>query len=92
MKLIEDKLTPEKDYKELFTVEVNEIECTDTVVGMRHDGVFLYIKERLANSGNAYWMDREFYSIDEDEFNHFLEMAIESGKTTLEELQLQLRR
>jgi len=75
MKPIEEKLTPEKDYRELFTLHVDSNKCTADIIGIKNDGEYLYISEKLASSGNAYWMDRIFYSLDEDEYKHYVEMA-----------------
>ncbi len=80
MKKIEENLQPDKDYRELFTVEVDELKCTDTVVGLKNDGLLLYIDEKLSNSGNAYWMDRTFYSIEKDEFKQYFEIAKSNGE------------
>lgn len=95
MKPIDADYKPNKDYRELFTVFVNTRKCTDDVVGITKDNELLYIKESLANQSSAYWVDREFFSIDKMEFKHFLsiatkngevEKAVKNGYTTLDEL------
>lgn len=93
---MEVRLRPQEDYKELFTVATDSAKCTDEVIGVMSDRKLLFIKERLANQGNAYYMDREFYSIDGAEFHIYLERAkangklqeaIKNGCTTLEEVE-----
>lgn len=90
------KYYPEKDYRELFTVSVDELMCTDDLIGITTAGDLLYVKERLAGSGNAYYMEREFFSIEREEFQQYLsvakengevEKAVRNGQTTKEELE-----
>lgn len=80
MKPTEERLYPGEDYKELFTVDVDENKCTCNVVGIKNDGTLLYIKERLANNSSAYWVDRELYIIDKEEFSHYQEEARKNGR------------
>lgn len=97
MQLIEESLKPEIDYRELFTVEVDENKCTDDIIGIKNDGEIIFIKEKMSNSGNAYWMNRVFYSIDRDELHQYIEIAKSNGeiekaiknkRTTMEEINL----
>ena len=74
------KYVPEKDFRELFTVTVDPIRCTDTCIGITNDGTLLYIEEQMMSSGNAYWMDREFFEIDKEEFCRYLAVAEENGE------------
>lgn len=95
MRQLEIKYKPDKEYHELFNVMIDSLTCEDTAIGITNDGELLYIKSKLANSSSAYWVDREFFSIDNDEFcsflkqaqaNGYIEKAIRSGQTTEEEL------
>lgn len=74
------KYHPEKDYREMFTVSVDELMCTDDLIGITTAGELLYVKERLAGSGNAYYMEREFFSIEKEEFQQYLSIAKENGE------------
>lgn len=96
MKPIDVAYKPGKEYRELFMVCVNANKCTDDVVGITEDNELLYIKERLANHSSAYWVARDFFTIDKAEFRHYLslarknggvEKAVKNGHTTLEELE-----
>lgn len=96
MKSLDAKYYPNEDYRELFNIMVDSNKCTITCIGITNDGTFLYINERLANNSSAYWIDREFFVIDRDEFCYYLEIArakgevekaIKNGRTTAEELE-----
>lgn len=96
MERLDVKYYPEKDYRELFDVAVDSNKCIVELTGITNSGDFLYIIEKLANYSSAYYMDREFFSIDKNEFRSFLEKAMANGEaekaiinghTTREELE-----
>lgn len=96
MKPLDVNYHPDKEYRELFTVEVDCNKYTDDVIGITKDAELLYIKEEMGSHGNAYWTNRTFFSIDKNEFHHYLEIArnngeiekaIKNGHTTSEELE-----
>lgn len=96
MKPLDARYRPNEDYKELFDLMVDPNKCIVTLIGVMKDGTFLYIKETLMNNSSAYWMDTELYSIDKEEFLHYveeakskgnIEKAIKQNKITEEELE-----
>lgn len=96
MEKLDVRYHPGAEYRELFNVTVDSLHCTDTGIGLANDGRLLFIDSKLANNSSAYWVDSEFYTIDNEEFQHYLalarangyvEKAIQSGQTTEEELE-----
>lgn len=85
---VEKKLSADKMYyvdikcDELFTVSVNAHNHSDTYIGKDKDGNFYYVEEEEAHSGNAYFMAREFYIIDEVELYDFIDKAYANGRIT----------
>ena len=96
MKQLDVKYYPGKDYRELFDVTIDSHNCTSTSIGITNDGTLLLTKEELTNNSSAYWVSREIFSIDKEEFREYLskaessghvEKAIKNGRTTSEELE-----
>ena len=95
MKELEIKHRQEIEYRELFDVMIDSHSCEDYTVGLTNDGKLLYIENKLMNNSSAYWVQSVFYSINQEEFRSFLELAkargyletaISKGRTTEEEL------
>lgn len=95
MKKLDKRYVPQEDYRELFCVSADSMNCTCEVIGLSREGEILFIKETLSNSGNAYYISREFFLPDREEFRHYLEdagrdgeleKALKNGYTTMEEL------
>ena len=82
---VEKKLSPDKMYymdikcEELFIVSINAHNHSDTYIGRDDDGNLYFVEEEEAHVGNAYFMAREFYSIDEVELSEFIDKAYANG-------------
>lgn len=96
MEKLDVKYRPGRDYRELFDITVDSIHCETTEIGITPTGTLIYLTTKLINYSSAYDVEAEFFTIDKDEFRHFLsiagenghiEKAIRLGKTTEEELQ-----
>lgn len=85
---VEKKLSADGRYyenikcKELFIVSINAHNHSDTFIGRDDDGNLYYVEEEEAHVGNAYFMAREFYSIDEVELSQFIDKAYANGRIT----------
>lgn len=66
--------------EELFIVSVNAHDHSDTYIGRDKDGNLYYVEEEEAHVGNAYFMAREFYIIDEVELGQFIDKAYANGR------------
>ena len=95
MKELDVKYYPNEDYRELFNIMIDSNICEDTCIGITNAGELLYVENKLMNNSSAYWVQSVFYSISTEEFRAFLKQAesrgyikkaIQSGKTTEEEL------
>ena len=95
MKELDVKYHPDEEYRELFSIMIDSYICEETCIGITNAGELLYIENKLMNNSSAYWMQSVIYSISKEEFRAFLkqaeskgyiEKAIQSGKTTKEEL------
>ena len=66
--------------EELFIVSVNANNHSDTFIGRDKDGNLYYVEEEEAHVGNAYFMAREFYVLDEVELYEFIDKAYANGR------------
>ena len=82
-------------YNELLVIDSDAVNHTCDVIGIGDDGKLLFVKEREAHSGNAYYLQREFFQIDKDEYlnclgtaanNLRLQKSISKGATDIEVL------
>lgn len=86
MHKVEKKLSADKRYyvdikcEELFIVSVNAQKHSDVFIGRGEDGNYYYVDEEEAHVGNAYFMAREFYLIDEVELYEFIDKAYANGR------------
>lgn len=80
MRKLNKKLYINDDYRELFTVSIDRNKCTDDVVGITNDGKLLLIKEKMANQSSFYYMEREFFSINNKEYIKYLDLAKLNGE------------
>lgn len=82
---VEKKLSADRRYyeniscDELFTVSIDANKRSDTFIGRDNEGNLYYVEEEEAHSGNAYFMAKEFYIIDEVELTQFIDKAYSNG-------------
>lgn len=82
---VKKKLSADRKYyeniecEELFIVSVNAHNHSDTFIGKDKDGNLYYVDEEEAHVGNAYFMAKEFYVIDEVELCQFIDKAYANG-------------
>ena len=79
-------------YKELMVIDADGDKHTCDCLGISDDGELLFIKENEAHVGNAYYLEREFFVIDTEEYlkclgiaakNLRLQKSISKGVTEL---------
>lgn len=80
-------------YKELMVIDSDGDKHSCDCLGISDDGKLLFIKENEAHVGNTYYLDREFFAIDTEEYlkclgiaakNLRLQKSISKGATELE--------
>lgn len=85
---VEKKLSADRQYyvdvecEELFIVSINAHNHSDTFIGRDKDGNLYYVEEEEAHVGNAYFMAKEFYILDEVELYSFIDKAYANGHIT----------
>lgn len=72
MRKIENTEIP---YKEIMVIDSDSDKHSCDVLGIRDDGTLLFITEQEAHVGNAYFMEKEFFQIDTDEYLNYLGVA-----------------
>ena len=80
-------------YKELMVIDADGDKHTCDCLGISDGGELLFIKENEAHVGNDYYLEREFFVIDTEEYlkclgtaakNLRLQKSISKGATELE--------
>lgn len=63
-------------YNELLVIDSDADKHTCDVIGIGNDGKLLFIKEHEEHSGNCYYLQREFFQIDKEEYLKCLGIAV----------------
>lgn len=80
-------------YNQLLVIDSDADKHTCDCLGIRTDGELLFIKEKESNVGSAYYIERDFFLIDKEEYlsclgiaakNIRLKRSISKGTTDLE--------